>query len=65
MPQLFPSGAVLTGPSGPGYVAHVPVAFFLVDFWDDRLVAHDRQWVFLVLLGLLLRGGQPGEAGAV
>jgi hypothetical protein len=34
-----------------------PVAFFLVDFWNDQLVAHDRQWVFLVLLGLLLSFG--------
>jgi hypothetical protein len=27
------------------------------DFWNDQLVAHDRQWVFLVLLGLLLSFG--------
>jgi hypothetical protein len=35
----------------------VPLAFFLVDFWEDQLVAHDRQWVFLVLLGILLSFG--------
>ena len=29
----------------------------LSDFWNDQLVAHDRQWVFLVLLGLLLSFG--------
>src|SRR5215210_6083005 len=28
-------------------------ASFISDFWNDQLVAHDRQWVFLVLLGLL------------
>ncbi|MQA72782.1 MAG: hypothetical protein GEU88_00235 [Solirubrobacterales bacterium] len=28
-------------------------AFFLTDFWNDQLVAHDRQWVFLVLVGFL------------
>ena len=27
------------------------------DFWNDQLVAHDRQWLFLVLLGLLLSFG--------
>ena len=30
---------------------------FISDFWDDQLVAHDRQWLFLVLLGLLLSFG--------
>jgi hypothetical protein len=32
-------------------------ASFISDFWDDQLVAHDRQWLFLVLLGLLLSFG--------
>ena len=32
-------------------------ASFITDFWDDQLVAHDRQWLFLVLLGLLLSFG--------
>lgn len=27
------------------------------DFWNDQLVAHDRQWLFLVLLGLVLSFG--------
>ncbi|MEO8091779.1 MAG: hypothetical protein ABI726_03590 [bacterium] len=27
------------------------------DFWNDQLVAHDRQWVFMVLLGLILSFG--------
>jgi hypothetical protein len=35
----------------------VPAAFFLVDFWNDQLVEHDRQWLFLVLLGILLSFG--------
>lgn len=30
-----------------------PVAWFLSDFWQDQLVEHDKQWVFLVLLGLI------------
>ena len=29
-------------------------ANFISDFWNDQLVAHDRQWLFLVLLGLVL-----------
>jgi hypothetical protein len=29
------------------------VATFLVDFWEDQLVEHDRQWIFLVLLGFV------------
>jgi hypothetical protein len=32
-------------------------ASFLSDFWNDQLVEHDRQWVFLVLLGLVLSFG--------
>ncbi len=28
-------------------------ASFISDFWNDQLVAHDRQWLFLVLLGFL------------
>ena len=31
----------------------VPVAIFISDFWNDQLVAHDRQWLFLVLVGLV------------
>jgi hypothetical protein len=30
---------------------------FISDFWNDQLVANDRQWLFLVLLGLLLSFG--------
>ncbi len=30
---------------------------FITDFWNDQLVEHDRQWVFLVLLGLVLSFG--------
>ena len=29
------------------------LASFISDFWDEQLVAHDRQWLFLVLLGFL------------
>jgi hypothetical protein len=32
-------------------------ASFVSDFWDEQLVAHDRQWLFLVLLGLLISFG--------
>jgi lysyl-tRNA synthetase class 2 len=32
-------------------------AFFITDFWNDQLVEHDRQWMFLVLLGLVLSFG--------
>ncbi|MFI5122515.1 MAG: hypothetical protein ACHQJ5_06425 [Vicinamibacteria bacterium] len=28
-------------------------ATFVSDFWNDQLVAHDRQWLFLVLLGFV------------
>ena len=28
-------------------------ATFISDFWNDQLVAHDRQWLFLVMVGLL------------
>jgi hypothetical protein len=28
-------------------------ATFISDFWNDQLVAHDRQWLFLVLVGLV------------
>lgn len=33
------------------------LASFLTDFWNDQLVEHDRQWLFLVLLGLLVSFG--------
>ena len=32
-------------------------AFFISDFWNDQLVEHDRQWMFLVLAGLVLSFG--------
>jgi hypothetical protein len=32
-------------------------ASFLTDFWNHQLVEHDRQWMFLVLLGLVLSFG--------
>jgi len=32
-------------------------ASFISDFWQDQLVEHDRQWLFLVLLGILLSFG--------
>jgi hypothetical protein len=32
-------------------------ASIVSDFWNDQLVAHDRQWLFLVLLGLLVSFG--------
>jgi lysyl-tRNA synthetase class 2 len=31
----------------------IPVANFISDFWNDQLVEHDRQWLFLVLLGFV------------
>lgn len=31
----------------------LPVASFISDFWNDQLVEHDRQWLFLVLLGFV------------
>lgn len=33
--------------------ALIPSASFISDFWNDQLVEHDKQWLFLVLLGLL------------
>ena len=33
--------------------ASIPTASFIADFWNDQLVEHDKQWVFLVLLGLV------------
>lgn len=35
----------------------LPAASIFSEFWDERLVENDRQWVFLVLLGLLLSFG--------
>src|SRR6201999_3406721 len=31
----------------------LPFANFIADFWNDQLVAHDRQGVFLVLVGFI------------
>ena len=31
----------------------VPIASFISDFWNDQLVEHDRQWLFLVLVGFV------------
>ena len=31
----------------------LPFASFIADFWNDQLVAHDRQGVFLVLVGFI------------
>jgi len=31
----------------------LPSASFITDFYNDQLVAHDRQWLFLVLLGFV------------
>ena len=31
----------------------LPLASFITDFWNDHLVAHDRQGVFLVLVGFV------------
>jgi hypothetical protein len=31
----------------------LPLASFIADFWNDQLVEHDRQGVFLVLVGFL------------
>ncbi len=33
------------------------LAFFVSDFYNDQLVAHDRQWLFLVLAGLVISFG--------
>jgi hypothetical protein len=33
--------------------AGLPLASFITDFWNDQLVANDRQGVFLVLVGFL------------
>jgi hypothetical protein len=33
--------------------AEVSTGFFISDFYDDQLVAHDRQWIFLVLTGFV------------
>ncbi len=35
----------------------LPLASFVSEFWNDQLVEHDRQWIFLVLLGLLVSFG--------
>jgi hypothetical protein len=31
----------------------LPLASFISDFWNDQLVEHDRQWLFLVLVGFV------------
>ncbi len=33
--------------------ASLPLASFITDFWNDQLVEHDRQGVFLVLVGFI------------
>jgi hypothetical protein len=33
--------------------AMIPLASFISDFWNDQLVEHDRQYLFLVLLGFV------------
>jgi lysyl-tRNA synthetase class 2 len=35
----------------------IPLASFVTDFWNDQLVEHDRQWLFLVLFGLVVSFG--------
>jgi hypothetical protein len=35
----------------------LPIASFISDFWNDQLAEHDRQWLFLVLLGLVVSFG--------
>lgn len=35
----------------------IPVAGFISDFWNDQLVANDRQWLFLVFAGLVISFG--------
>ncbi len=35
----------------------MPEAFFITDFWNDQLVANDRQWLFLVLVGVVVSFG--------
>jgi lysyl-tRNA synthetase class 2 len=35
----------------------IPAASFVSDFWNDQLAEHDRQWLFLVLVGLVLSFG--------
>ena len=30
---------------------------FITDFWNDQLAEHDRQWLFLVLMGLVISFG--------
>lgn len=38
-------------------MSSVPGGWLLSDFYNDQLVEHDRQWVFLVLLGLVVSFG--------
>ncbi len=35
----------------------LPVAGLLGDFWNDQLVEHDRQWLFLVFAGIIASFG--------
>lgn len=35
----------------------IPLASFVSDFWNDQLVANDRQWLFLVFAGLVISFG--------
>ena len=35
----------------------IRTASFITDFWNHQLAEHDRQWVFLVLLGLVVSFG--------
>ena len=37
--------------------AAMSTASIFSDFWNDQLVAHDRQWMFLLLMGVLISFG--------
>ena len=39
--------------AGAGMSASLPLANFITEFWNDQLVANDRQGVFLVLVGFV------------
>lgn len=47
----------LDSPPRARMTVHLLAASIVSDFWNDQLVANDRQWLFLVLLGLVLSFG--------
>jgi hypothetical protein len=52
-PARHRAEAVIFWPTPPTAQPGATLATFISEFWSDQLVAHDKQWLFLVLVGLV------------